>query len=174
MIAGSRTSATNSAAVIVQSRMPMSAAQSSTTTRTAATAASAITAPAVQAMKTSKRDFNVESRRWPNACATHGSGRPAEPERGDNRGMTDPDPPPAAQPRNPLHGMTLEAIVTALVDAYGWQGLDERIPLRCFAFEPSIKSSLKLLRKTPWAREKVESLYLFMLRDMKREERWRG
>jgi uncharacterized protein (DUF2132 family) len=103
-------------------------------------------------------------------------GRP-EPERGDNRGMTDPDsPPPAAQPRNPLHGMTLEAIVTALVDAYGWQGLDERIPLRCFAFEPSIKSSLKLLRKTPWAREKVESLYLFMLREMKREEqgRWRG
>ena len=90
--------------------------------------------------------------------------------------MTDPVPPapPPAQPRNPLHGMTLEAIVTALVDAYGWQGLDERIPLRCFAFEPSIKSSLKLLRRTPWAREKVESLYLFMLRDMKREERWRG
>src|SRR4051794_23895366 len=76
---------------------------------------------------------------------------------GDNRPMTDdapPPPPPPAQPRNPLHGMTLEAIVTALVDAYGWQGLDERIPLRCFAFEPSIKSSLKLLRKTPWAREK--------------------
>jgi uncharacterized protein (DUF2132 family) len=85
-----------------------------------------------------------------------------------------PPPPPspaaAAQPRNPLHGLTLEAIVTALVDAYGWQGLDERIPLRCFAFEPSIKSSLKLLRKTPWAREKVEGLYLYMLRERKREE----
>jgi uncharacterized protein (DUF2132 family) len=91
--------------------------------------------------------------------------------------MTDPNsPPPVAddQPRNPLHGMTLQAIVTALVDAYGWQGLDERIPLRCFAFEPSVKSSLKLLRKTPWAREKVESLYLFMLRDMRREEQGRG
>jgi uncharacterized protein (DUF2132 family) len=87
--------------------------------------------------------------------------------------MTDPVQPPPAQPRNPLHGMTLEAILTALVDAYGWQGLDERIPLRCFAFEPSITSSLRLLRKTPWAREKVESLYLFMLRDMKREERGR-
>jgi uncharacterized protein (DUF2132 family) len=90
----------------------------------------------------------------------------------------DPDAlrPAPAQPRNPLHGLTLEAIVTALVEAYGWQGLDERIPLRCFTFEPSVKSSLKLLRKTPWAREKVESLYLFMLRDMKREsqgrERW--
>ena len=96
---------------------------------------------------------------------------------GDNHRMTDPDsprPPPPEQPRNPLHGMTLEAIVTALVDAYGWQGLDERIPLRCFAFEPSVKSSLKFLRKTPWAREKVESLYLFMLRDLKREEQGRG
>jgi uncharacterized protein (DUF2132 family) len=93
--------------------------------------------------------------------------------------MTDPvapPPPPPAQPRNPLHGLTLEAILTALVDAYGWQGLDERIPLRCFAFEPSIKSSLKFLRKTPWAREKVEGLYLFMLREQRREEqgRWRG
>ena len=97
---------------------------------------------------------------------------------GDNRGMTDPvspSPPPSAQqPRNPLHGLTLEAIVTALMEAYGWQGLDERIPLRCFAFEPSIKSSLKLLRKTPWAREKVEGLYLYLLREQKREEQGRG
>ena len=86
--------------------------------------------------------------------------------------MTEPDPPssPQRQPRNPLHGLTLEAIVTALVDAYGWQGLDERIPLRCFAFEPSVKSSLKFLRKTPWAREKVEGLYLYMLREQRREE----
>ena len=87
--------------------------------------------------------------------------------------MTDPVAPPPTQPRNPLHGLTLEAIVTALVDEYGWQGLDERIPLRCFAFEPSIKSSLKLLRKTPWAREKVEGLYLFMLREQRREAQWR-
>ena len=90
--------------------------------------------------------------------------------------MTDPVPPPQppAQPRNPLHGMTLEAIVTALVAEYGWEGLDERIPLRCFAFEPSVKSSLKFLRKTPWAREKVESLYLFMQRDLKRDAQGRA
>ena len=87
--------------------------------------------------------------------------------------MTNPDAPPPAQPRNPLHGLTLEAILTAMVAAYGWDGLDERIPLRCFAFDPSIKSSLKFLRKTPWAREKVESLYLFMLRDQRREEQGR-
>ncbi|WP_343631023.1 VF530 family protein [Roseateles sp.] len=85
--------------------------------------------------------------------------------------MTENAPPPQAQPRNPLHGMTLEAIVTALVDEYGWEGLDDRIPLRCFAFEPSVKSSLKFLRKTPWAREKVEGLYLFMLRERRRNER---
>ena len=82
--------------------------------------------------------------------------------------MTDVPSPKPPQPRNPLHGLTLETIVTALFDAYGWDGLDQRIPLRCFAFEPSIKSSLKFLRKTPWAREKVESLYLFMLRERKR------
>ena len=78
--------------------------------------------------------------------------------------------PPAAplQPRNPLHGLTLENIVTALVAHYGWAGLAERIALRCFSSEPSIASSLKVLRKTPWAREKVESLYLFMLRDIRR------
>lgn len=67
---------------------------------------------------------------------------------------------PPAQPRNPLHGLTLEVILTALVDDYGWRSLAERIPLRCFINEPSIKSSLKFLRKTPWAREKVEDLYL--------------
>ena len=89
--------------------------------------------------------------------------------------MTEPDPPPTpAQPRNPLHGLTLEAIVTALSEEYGWEGLDERIPLRCFAFEPSVKSSLKLLRRTPWAREKVEGLYLYMLREQRREAQGRG
>ena len=78
------------------------------------------------------------------------------------------------QPRNPLHGLTLEAIVTALVAHYGWPGLGERIALRCFTHEPSIGSSLKFLRKTPWAREKVESLYLFMLREQKREQQRHG
>ncbi|WP_431264958.1 VF530 family DNA-binding protein [Roseateles chitinivorans] len=82
--------------------------------------------------------------------------------------MTESAPPPQEQPRNPLHGLTLETIVTELAEEYGWDGLDERIPLRCFAFEPSVKSSLKFLRKTPWAREKVEGLYLFMLRERRR------
>ena len=72
------------------------------------------------------------------------------------------------QARNPLHGLTLEVIVTALVAQYGWPGLAERVPLRCFSSEPSVASSLKFLRKTPWAREKVEGLYLFMLRDARR------
>ena len=90
---------------------------------------------------------------------------------GDNANMNAAVPPPQAQPRNPLHGLTLEAIVTALFDEYGWDGLDSRIPLRCFAFEPSIKSSLKFLRKTPWARERVEGLYLFMLRERLRNMR---
>lgn len=84
--------------------------------------------------------------------------------------MSTPEP-PQHQPRNPLHGLTLEAIVVALQEAYGWEGLDARIPLRCFAFEPSVKSSLKFLRRTPWAREKVESLYLFMLRERQRQQR---
>ena len=76
-----------------------------------------------------------------------------------------------AQPKNPLHGMTLEKIVTELADYYGWEGLGDRINIRCFTHDPSVGFSLKFLRKTPWAREKVESLYLFMLRDMRREER---
>jgi uncharacterized protein (DUF2132 family) len=76
-----------------------------------------------------------------------------------------------AQPRNPLHGLTLEALLTELVAHYGWPGLAERIQLRCFSIEPSIASSLKVLRKTPWAREKVESLYLFMLRERDRAAR---
>ena len=79
-----------------------------------------------------------------------------------------PPNPPAAQVRNPLHGLTLETIVTALAEHYGWEGLGERIPVRCFQSEPSVASSLKFLRKTPWAREKVEGLYLFMLRETRR------
>ena len=82
-----------------------------------------------------------------------------------------PDSPPSSPPaqvRNPLHGLTLETIVTALAEHYGWEGLGERIPVRCFQSEPSVASSLKFLRKTPWAREKVEGLYLFMLRESRR------
>ena len=70
-----------------------------------------------------------------------------------------------AQPRNPLHGITLQAILEALVARYGWDGLAQRVPVRCFASDPSLASSLKFLRRTPWAREKVEGLYLSMVRD---------
>jgi uncharacterized protein (DUF2132 family) len=76
---------------------------------------------------------------------------------------------PVGQAGNPLHGLTLQAIVTALQAHYGWIGLAERIPVRCFEHEPSISSSLRFLRKTPWAREKVESLYLFMQRELRRQ-----
>ena len=62
------------------------------------------------------------------------------------------------QPRNPLHGITLERMLNELVDHFGWAGLGDRIPVRCFNLDPSISSSLKFLRKTPWAREKVEQL----------------
>jgi len=74
------------------------------------------------------------------------------------------------QPRNPLHGLTLEAIVSSLEEHYGWEELGQRIPIRCFTQDPSISSSLKFLRKTPWARDKVEGLYLFMLREKRRNE----
>ena len=69
-----------------------------------------------------------------------------------------------SQANNPLHGITLEVIVTALFEHYGWDGLAERIPVNCFMNDPSIKSSLKFLRKTPWARDKVEALYLSLMR----------
>jgi len=65
-----------------------------------------------------------------------------------------------SQPNNPLHGLTLETILTRLVARYGWQTLGRTINIKCFNHEPSIKSSLKFLRRTPWAREKVEALYL--------------
>ncbi len=65
---------------------------------------------------------------------------------------------------NPLHGMTLEKILTFLVDYYGWEKLADWIDIRCFMFDPSIKSSLKFLRKTPWARTKVENLYISTLK----------
>ncbi|MDR6985233.1 uncharacterized protein (DUF2132 family) [Rheinheimera pacifica] len=65
-----------------------------------------------------------------------------------------------SQPNNPLHGVTLEQIVTALVAHFGWPGLAKQIDINCFKIDPSVKSSLKFLRKTPWARQKVEELYV--------------
>ena len=64
------------------------------------------------------------------------------------------------QPRNPLHGITLEMILTQLVEHYGWDEMGRIISIRCFNNDPSIKSSLQFLRRTPWARNKVEALYL--------------
>lgn len=64
------------------------------------------------------------------------------------------------QRNNPLHGLTLEKILTRLVEHYGWQGLHNQIRVNCFYSDPSIKSSLKFLRKTEWARSKVEALYI--------------
>ena len=71
---------------------------------------------------------------------------------------------------NPLHGVTLEQVLTALVAHYEWQGLAERIDIRCFKSDPSIKSSLTFLRKTPWAREKVEKLYVKLMRTKRPQE----
>lgn len=65
-----------------------------------------------------------------------------------------------SQPNNPMHGLTLERMLTHLVDRYGWEELGNRIQINCFIYDPSIKSSLTFLRKTPWARKKVEDLYL--------------
>lgn len=72
------------------------------------------------------------------------------------------------QPRNPLHGVTLERIVTELVQHFGWTELGQQVAIRCFNENPSIASSLKFLRKTPWARAKVESLYLYVQREKQR------
>jgi uncharacterized protein (DUF2132 family) len=62
--------------------------------------------------------------------------------------------------KDPLHGVTLEIVITRLMEQYGWEELGKRIPIRCFTHDPSIKSSLTFLRRTPWARKKVEALYL--------------
>ena len=64
------------------------------------------------------------------------------------------------KPKDPLHGITLEMILTRLVEQYGWEELGRRITIKCFTVDPSLKSSLKFLRRTPWARKKVEELYL--------------
>lgn len=68
----------------------------------------------------------------------------------------------APQPNNPLHGITLEMMLTELVTFYGWQTMGQQIDIRCFTHDPSIGSSLKFLRRTPWARERVEAMYVAM------------
>jgi uncharacterized protein (DUF2132 family) len=73
--------------------------------------------------------------------------------------------------RDPLHGVTLEQMLNELVAHFGWPELGRRIPIRCFDTDPSIASSLKFLRKTPWARAKVEGLYGFLLRERRRDAR---
>ena len=75
-------------------------------------------------------------------------------------------------PKNtpPLHGITLKMIVTQLVEHFGWQKLAEKIPINCFTKDPSINSSLKLLRRTPWARKKVETLYIRSLFAIKKRQ----
>lgn len=75
---------------------------------------------------------------------------------------------PTQQPNNPLHGVKLADIMETLENTYGWEELGNRINIRCFTHDPSIKSSLKFLRRTPWAREKVERLYLKTIRKMER------
>ena len=75
------------------------------------------------------------------------------------------------QVNNPLHGITLERMVTSLVERYGWEELGQLVKIRCFRSDPSVKSSLKFLRKTPWARQKVEELYLITVKREKRKKR---
>lgn len=77
--------------------------------------------------------------------------------------MTDKDKPMQEQPNNPLHGVKLVTIVETLVEHYGWEELSLKININCFKNNPTVKSSLKFLRRTPWAREKVEALYLSIL-----------
>ena len=69
------------------------------------------------------------------------------------------------QPRNPLHGVTLQALLTELVEVFGWETLGERVRIRCFTHSPTIGSSLAFLRRTPWARAKVERIWLEMKAD---------
>jgi len=67
---------------------------------------------------------------------------------------------PSSHPRDPLHGITLESIINQLVQKHGWSEMGRRIPVRCFQFNPSVKSALTFLRKTPWARQKVETWFI--------------
>jgi len=75
------------------------------------------------------------------------------------------------QKNNPLHNITLEQLLTYMVDNYGWDYLGRQIKINCFLRDPSIKSCLTFLRKTPWARAKVESLYIYILRQEKKKAR---
>ena len=77
----------------------------------------------------------------------------------------------SSQRNNPLHGITLKSIVTELQAYYGWEGLAQKTRMNCFKSNPSIKSSLTFLRKTPWARDKIEQLYLFAQREIIRERK---
>ncbi len=75
----------------------------------------------------------------------------------------------AHQDNNPLHGLTLEKIIDSLVEYYGWDELGARINIKCFTSDPSVKSSLKFLRKTPWARTKVEALFITMQKSQRKK-----
>ena len=70
-------------------------------------------------------------------------------------------PEPSSHPNDPLHGVTLEMVLRAVVDRHGWARMAEQIPIRCFMFDPTIKSSLTFLRKTPWARKRLEDWYVY-------------
>ncbi len=74
--------------------------------------------------------------------------------------VTPPVTPPVAHPRDPLHGITLEHIVNTLVQRHGWGEMSRRVPVRCFMFDPTTKSSLTFLRKTPWARKRIEDWFI--------------
>ena len=68
---------------------------------------------------------------------------------------------PSSHPNDPLHGVTLETVLRTVVDRHGWERMVDQIPIRCFMFDPTIKSSLTFLRKTPWARKKLEDWYVY-------------
>lgn len=78
------------------------------------------------------------------------------------------------QPNNPLHGVKLADILAYLVDELGWENMADEVPVRCFQFDPSIKSSLVFLRKTPWARDKIEALYLETVKKSQNEPTDKG
>lgn len=86
-------------------------------------------------------------------------------------GVSEQKQQPSPPSKDPLHGKTLERILNELVEYFGWPELGEQVAINCFRQDPSIASSLKFLRRTPWARAKVESLYLFMLREQARAQR---
>lgn len=94
-----------------------------------------------------------------------------DPESGYHQGMTTV---PRDRAPDPLHGVTLERMLTEMVAHFGWEVMGQRIKVRCFTSDPSIPSSLRFLRRTPWARERVEGMYLYMLREQARQRRADG